>query len=217
MAGTLKTAFYKLAKYAANDITSWLTDFNGNMDKIDTALNQNKTAAQAAQDGVDNLKAEYESLLSLVNGHTKSIEVNEKAIAANRDEIENLKDEFIIPISETFTVKSPVTYGYSCLVTKISTDAFVNTAGRGELSAGTTINCIAMGSSYLVPIMRVEGNPFALTNSVLAGMCEVITNNETTYQRLYLFYNGGTNETILGFSQSGPTYSVENTTSFLIM
>ena len=41
MAGSLKTANYELSKYAPNDITSWLVDFNGNMDKIDAQMKAN--------------------------------------------------------------------------------------------------------------------------------------------------------------------------------
>lgn len=44
MAGSLKTANYELSKYAPNDITSWLVDFNGNMDKIDTQMKANSDA-----------------------------------------------------------------------------------------------------------------------------------------------------------------------------
>lgn len=44
MAGSLKTANYELSKYAPNDFTSYLVDFNGNMDKIDAQMKANSDA-----------------------------------------------------------------------------------------------------------------------------------------------------------------------------
>lgn len=177
MAGSLKTKFFNLVKYAANDITSWLTDFNGNMDKIDKAMNQNKTAAQTAQDGVDNLEAEYESLLTVVNGHTTSIDANEKAIAANSASIKKLNSE----MNNIVTYDSVVINLNDENVTKIQDVITIFTIsgrriGNGfvgsnilSTTAGTISTYHRQGSvpgigedAYITDMLRITGNPFNL-------------------------------------------------------
>ena len=45
MAETSKTTNYDLPIYKPEDITSWTTDFNGAMTKIDTQMKSNADAA----------------------------------------------------------------------------------------------------------------------------------------------------------------------------
>lgn len=49
MAATSKTTNYELPIYKPEDITSWTTDFNGAMNKIDTQMKSNADAAGTAQ------------------------------------------------------------------------------------------------------------------------------------------------------------------------
>lgn len=194
MAGSLKTAFYNLVKYAANDITSWLTDFNGNMDKIDTALNQNKTAAQTAQDGVDNLNGEYDSLLTVVNGHTTTIEANEKAIAANTGEIENLKNTISISaqvykddtLDDVTSVQENVT-GLQVAGRNVGgffEGTIVINVTAGELALYNRQANISGSNQYITDLFRITGNPFSLTAGVwtrTAGMAGGWFGNQANY------------------------------------
>lgn len=183
MAGSLKTAFFNLVKYAANDITSWLTDFNGNMDKIDTAMNQNKTAAQTAQDGVDNLEAEYESMLTVVNGHTTSIDANEKAIAANSASIDELGEELNkIDIGELIAFGKS-TSGVSIIETLVTNFTLVG-RGVGKTFSGSLSCSVNQGNfhvydreavitgnnRYITDLVRITGNPFNLSDNTWCRM-----------------------------------------------
>lgn len=179
MAGTLKTTFFKLVKYAANDITSWLTDFNGNMDKIDTALNQNKQAAATAQDGVDNLESEYESLLGVVNGHTTSINSVEKAVQGNTTAIEGLEQDINKIIigdyiakkntdSDVTRIENLATY-LNMFARRIGTG--IQAGGAMEFNPGTMhtynrqIPSGMLANYYVTDIYRITGNPFNLENN----------------------------------------------------
>lgn len=201
MAGSLKTAFFNLVKYAANDITSWLTDFNGNMDKIDAAMNQNKTAAQTAQDAVDNLESEYESLLQVVNGHTTSIDANEKAIAANSSEISELKKDLINPIVITNIepLKSGAAIDPKSYIAKLA-ERIYNATIIGNTSA-TTINNISMGSGeYISPLCFISGNPFSIsgkTDFILTAV--LVESTVSQYKGVIAFYNSGVNQTVIGY------------------
>lgn len=176
MAGSLKTTFFNLVKYAANDITSWLTDFNGNMDKIDAAMNQNKTAAQTAQDAVDNLEAEYKSLLTVVNGHTTSIDANEKAIAANTasiDELGNKVNGIVINDNIYFNLNSEeVTNIQEGTITSFGIagcrvgNNFKGSA-RWVCNSNSFSNYHRQGNvpligknAYITDLVRITGNPF---------------------------------------------------------
>lgn len=194
MAGSLKTTFFNLVKYAANDITSWLTDFNGNMDKIDIAMNQNKTAAQTAQDGVENLEAEYESLLSVVNNHTTLIDANEKAIAANTASIAEIGDELnAVAIGNSVINKlntsgvtkiEPLISAFSSCLRRIGN----NVAGSVsiEISNGTMHSYDRIGTglaegNYLTDIVRIKGNPLNLPANVYSiTFCLLMKKNGTT-------------------------------------
>lgn len=183
MAGSLKTAFFNLVKYAANDITSWLTDFNGNMDKIDTALNQNKTAVQTAQDGVDNLESEYKSVVQTLSQHTIDIDATEKAIAENSASIRelgkdvnniNIGDVLLYGIdSEEITKIEPLITSFNICGRRIGKDFSGSFACR--ISNGTLHNydrnVLIDGKSYYCrDFVRITGNPFNLESNIVTPL-----------------------------------------------
>ena len=175
MAGSLKTAFFNLVKYGANDITSWMSDFNGNMDKIDAAMNQNKIAAQTAQDEVDNLEAEYETVVQTLANNTTAINNNEKAIAANSARIEKLGNEvndIVIggyktvnqDTSEVTVVEGKVTaLGFTCarFGNSVTGSLSVHING-GQFHAYDRQALIDGVNRYVTDLFRVSGNYFNL-------------------------------------------------------
>lgn len=52
MASTNKTTNYELSQFQSSDIPAWLTDYNGDMQKIDAGIHAAKTQAQSAANGV---------------------------------------------------------------------------------------------------------------------------------------------------------------------
>lgn len=178
MAGSLKTTNYQLAKYAPDDITSWLTDFNGNMDLIDAGMQANKQAATQAQDAADNLEAEYESLLQTVNGHTTSIDSLEKGVQGNSAAIAGLEDD-VNKISIGSISYHSLTDGNTTKIEPLL-DTF-NMYGRniGDYFSGNISVKILSGTlhvydrqgtgivsnEYLVDLCRITGNPFNLKNN----------------------------------------------------
>lgn len=182
MAGTLKTTNYKLAKYAPGDITSWLTDFNGNMDLIDAGMQANKQALTNAQDDVDNLGAEYNALLQTVNGHTTSIDANEKAIAANSAGIAELGDavnDIVIgeyyrtAIGASVFSKSETLLEYIALIFRRIGNG-VEVKGSLTINSGTLHNYDRVLSGgvfdgyYATDLGRISGNPGNLANNLYA-------------------------------------------------
>lgn len=56
MASTNKTTNYQLSQFQSSDIPAWLTDYNGDMQKIDAGIHAAKTQADGAANGVSALQ-----------------------------------------------------------------------------------------------------------------------------------------------------------------
>ena len=56
MASTNKTTNYELSQFQSSDIPAWLTDYNGDMQKIDAGIYAAKTQAAGAASGVSSLQ-----------------------------------------------------------------------------------------------------------------------------------------------------------------
>lgn len=76
MAASLKTANYELAKYAPNDITSYLVDFNGNMDKIDEQMKANSDANVGTAGTVSTLAQRVSAAETKISDLENEIEVD---------------------------------------------------------------------------------------------------------------------------------------------
>lgn len=216
MAGSLKTKNYQLAKYAPDDITSWLTDFNGNMDLIDAGMQANKQAATQAQDSVDNLEAEYASLLTVVNGHTTSIDANEKAIAANTASIAELGDEVnnisigdvIIKLQTNGTVVEPILTGMTVALRKLgnyASGSAMFSFATGQMHAYDRMGTGLFSSLYITDIVRFTGNAFNLTPDIwtpLLGCANQSTTNDPRLVEMCVAYLSDTNYTIIGWAKS---------------
>lgn len=91
MAASLATQYYQLGKYAPNDLTDYLTTYNGTMDKIDAGIHAAQDAADAAQAQADANLNNIGALSQNLTAANKNIENLSKAQAAQELEIDNLK------------------------------------------------------------------------------------------------------------------------------
>lgn len=57
MASTNKTTNYELSQFQSSDIPAWLTDYNGDMQKIDSGIHAAKVQAEGAASGVTALQS----------------------------------------------------------------------------------------------------------------------------------------------------------------
>ena len=145
MAGSLSTTNYDLSKYAPNDTTSWLVDFNGNMDKIDTQMKANADAITGVSGELSTMGQEVSSLES----RTTSLEDN------------------VATLQETTTYNELITTASSNTESKASKfykigDLIMGTCHYAINKAGNSISTIEIGSSSqkFMPIILTTGNPF---------------------------------------------------------
>ena len=67
MSSTNKTPNYELPQFVANDVPSWLGDFNQAMSKIDTQMKANDSKAQSAETNAENANSSATQALETAN------------------------------------------------------------------------------------------------------------------------------------------------------
>ena len=84
MASTNKTTHYELSQYVSSDKPTYLVDYNGDMAKIDTAINTAKTTADTASTAATNAQTAAESAATTANtAVTNAATADTKATTAN--------------------------------------------------------------------------------------------------------------------------------------
>lgn len=216
MATSLQTDNYRFGKYAPDDVTSYLTDYNGNMDKIDTAIKGVSDVADEAKATSDANLNNIESLTQGLIATNKNVENLGKTQTAQGVEIENLKRDF-----SSLTIGEMQSFHPECVVSGTGNMTGRNIGGYfyGDVSLqmneGTrpmdkTIN----GVSYCT-LAYVAGNPWALTEEltdkcvsyglILGGSADV----KKQVPDVIVFYDKVTNTTRIAVASS--SFSVSAT------
>ncbi len=86
MSATQKTTNYQLPIFVETDIPSWLTDFNGAMNKIDEAIKGASTTGGVTQDYVDGIRDELQSNITQLSTKVNNLE---STIAGLKSTLEN--------------------------------------------------------------------------------------------------------------------------------
>lgn len=174
-----KTTNYQIPIYNPGDTANYLTSYNQGMTLIDAQMKANATAAEQAQDGVNNLESEYETVVQTLSTHTTQIGNNEKAIAANTASIEELGNqvnEIEIFDVAVFTVLSNEVTKVETLVNKFAIKGrrvgsnFSGICGI-IMKAGTLHNYDRQAdigtesNMFITDLIRITGNPFNLKNN----------------------------------------------------
>lgn len=192
MAASLATQYYQLGKYAPNDLTDYLTTYNGTMDKIDTAIH-------AAQDAADTAQAQADANLNNINALSqnlaaanKNVENLSKTQTAHQAEIDNLQDlEYGNFMAGSSLSGGSNVVGLSGTVelnlrsNKISLLGFAfakfNDSAKTPNPAvkRASVPRTSLGSSEetigLAEVFYISGNPFSLTAGIKTCRLDVFT------------------------------------------
>ena len=107
MAASLATQYYQLGKYAPNDLTDYLTTYNGTMDKIDAGIHAAQDAADTAQAQADANLNNIGALSQNLTAANKNIENLGKVQTAQQAEIDNISSlahgEITLTTGEVFS------------------------------------------------------------------------------------------------------------------
>lgn len=238
MATSLQTENYGFGKYAPDDVTSYLTDYNGTMDKIDGAIKGVSDVANEAKATGDSNHNNIASLSEGLTATNKNVENLGKTQTAQQTEIDKLAND--VDILKEVKIGNMI-YGdeVNGLVLH-STDQMFTFAARqvgdringyltGIIDAGTytsnirrTMHSMNSGegtiNNYLFAFFSIEGNPFNI-NGVTAYPCitlkfrahDVDDVNAETSRGCY-WYDSSENKTYFGYFEETNSLAItENT------
>lgn len=201
MATSLQTANYGFGKYAPNDMTSYLTDYNGTMDKIDGAIKGVSDVANEAKATGDSNLNNIASLSQGLTAANKNVENLGKTQTAQQVEIDALNENFdsivigSILNPHTMTGNSGIT---GAETPKLNARTIGNSlVGGGGLrtkdDAKTTMQASKIVSGgrdlnvggkpftmYCYELFRVSGNPFELSEGIKYGILDVFESSNNS-------------------------------------
>lgn len=157
MSSTNKTPNLELSQFLANDIPSWLGDYNGDMLKIDTAVQSANATASAASGTATTASNQAQNALNVANSaETRSTN--------NAEDITELKGALTFASATCTNIANTITLGnslvyYSDYLTKI---CFYYTLS-GSPTNGTTV-----GNQIRTPLFSCPGNIFKITTSTIS-------------------------------------------------
>lgn len=215
MATSLQTANYGFGKYAPDDVTSYLTDYNGAMDKIDGAIKGVSDVANEAKATGDSNLNNIAGLTQGLTATNKNVENLGKTQTAQQTEIDGLKTSLQnVEITDSLDLQltnrtSSGRMGAICGhgVGGIFHGECVIDVGSGRLEVDKTIS----GSTF-VTIGYVSGNPYSLkelslfNRSYLLLMAPGTNTVKTFYSRVNIFYDPATNTTRLAINSESITF-----------
>ena len=154
MASTNKTTNYNLSQFIGSDKPAWLSDYNGDMGKIDTGINNAQTTATAADGKADANTTSIGTLSSLTTTAKTSCvaainEVNSAAATAQgtansaSQTATNAyaKAETAIANTQLFNLTS---------ITTVNAANFQNIRGLSGMGGSITVACNSVGSVFKV-------------------------------------------------------------------
>lgn len=200
MSASLKTQNYELPLYAANDITSWLIDFNDAMTKIDSDMANIQSLANSADADVKVLTESVDNL------NTSVINLNNNVTSLNND-ITRINN-FFINKEWNITRSNNVSSSRGIL------NCFYNGAlftYKASISLSSTITPITFNNTSFYILGSQTGNLLNLTPSNvssnnylgqlyylgrLSGL-DKTNNNIASFRDVHVAYIGSSNTTIM--------------------
>lgn len=157
MSSTNKTPNLELSQFLANDIPSWLGDYNGDMLKIDTAVQSANATASAASGTATTASNQAQNALNVANSaETRSTN--------NAEDITELKGALTFASATCSEIANTITYGssfvyYSDYLTKI----VFNYGLSGSPTNTTTVDI-----QIRTPLFSCPGNIFKIPTSTIS-------------------------------------------------
>ena len=90
MPSTNKTNPYELSQFIGSDIPSWLSDYNGDMLKINNAIQEAKTSADDAMSSAGSASSDVTSLSNTVSTLSESLNTTNQNVTKNTSDISSI-------------------------------------------------------------------------------------------------------------------------------
>lgn len=189
MSSTNKTPNLELSQFVANDIPSWLGDYNGDMLKIDTAVQSANATASAASGTATTASNQAQNALNVANSaETRSTN--------NAEDITELKTALTNSLFESTIVANNTTSSFNVISSSDYITKLTVLVGFSDAPTNGTV----VGVNTRTPIFSCQSNIFKIGVSTLSDnnsklYCGVLTlryNAEpyTSAVGLHAYYDG---------------------------
>ena len=217
MATSLQTANYGFGKYAPNDVTSYLTDYNGTMDKIDGAIKGVSDVANEAKATGDSNLNNIANLSQGMTATNKNVENLGKTQTAQGVEIENLKNDLSeIVIGDYLELSATALHGQTTGTLARKVGDGVQGYFGGTIKAGSYNPDRTLNNRQLIDLLALTGNPFSLTarksipSKAISASVGGSERKIIGFEAAMLYYDDATNYTRIALVINGSvTYDEE--------
>lgn len=216
MSATNKTTYLDLPQFIGTDVPSWLGDFNGAMEKIDTGYNNVDIKAGQAASTANSASSKADSNTQSITSINAELNTLKKAVQ-NYDNILNFKMVNCVPSPNNLTADSSIIMTQN--TNKTLTSLKFNATTLYPLSNPSKYVftwSINGGTTTFYDLFTIEDNCFNLNQTALPRSAECLTVGVMTYRiestktisRLYVraWYDGATTHVGAIFNQE-PTSS----------
>lgn len=156
MSSTNKTSHYELSQFIGTDKPAWLTDYNGDMLKIDTGLAAAAAEASGAQGTATSAASAAQAAQNTANQAVTSAQANAEDLTELKGALTNTAD--------TMTRLGNATTGVGFISYSDYIQSIRFTIGWGTgLPNNTSIN----GSNTVFPLYSIPGNLFKISASTI--------------------------------------------------
>lgn len=222
MSTSLQTTNYGFGKYAPDDLTSYLTDYNRAMDKIDGAIKGVSDVANEAKATGDSNLNNIASLSQELTATNKNVENLGKAQTAQKVEIDDLKTEVSSVVIGKF---AHINFTPANNVSNIA--AQLRKVGNGvqgavnfNIASGTYTGNRSYLERTLADIMYIAGNIFDLNGDELqvSQLPLVVSSGHAVSDEKFfvIYFDSATNMTRIGMIVTGSTEIEQNSKAYLI-
>lgn len=206
MSSTNKTSHYELSQFIGTDKPAWLTDYNGDMLKIDTGLAAAAAEASGAQGTATSAASAAQAAQNTANQAVTSA-------AANAEDLTELKTALTNKV-DTMTRLGNASTGSGIIAYSDYMQVIKFNIGWATLPDNSAVS----GSNTRIPLYSIPGNIFKIATSTLTDDNSKIdaspitthvntssTQNLTTFAGAGIYYDGS--NTILYYQTSTSSYT----------
>lgn len=206
MSSTNKTSHYELSQFIGTDKPAWLTDYNGDMLKIDTGLAAAAAEASGAQGTATSAASAAQAAQNTANQAVTSA-------AANAEDLTELKGALTNTV-DMMTRLGNASIGSCTISYSDYIQVFKFLIGWSELPNNTAV----YDTMTRIPCYSIPGNIYKITASTITdnnskvslGPCETVVNTSSLtsapdYLTAYAYYDGS--NTIIYLQKSTSQYS----------
>lgn len=211
MSATNATTNYQLPLFIGTDKPAWLTDWNGAMNAIDTAVANVNTAQSGTASSLSTLSLTVDGLSTTVGNHTTSIGTMETAISGNTGSINTINS--LIGNGEPTTTDKTLIGAINEINAQVGQTVEAEDVTYDNTDSGLTATDVQEAIDEIVSALPTAGDVELQSSTLTAGQTSVVlTFTEQTISATSLidvYVEDGINYTAIATTSNTVTLTFE--------